>query len=135
VLDYGGHRQGYSSDITRTVFVGEPTEEQRRVYDIVRASQQAGFEAARPGAKAQDVDRAARGVISDAGYGEFFIHRTGHGIGLETHEPPYMVEGDDTPLQEGMTFSIEPGIYLAGRFGVRIGDQVTVTSDGAERLN
>jgi D-alanyl-D-alanine dipeptidase len=135
VMDFGGVANGYCSDITRTVFVGEPTEEQRLVYEAVRAAQQAAFDAIRPGVAAQEVDRAARSVIVDAGYGERFIHRTGHGIGLEVHEPPYIVEGDETPLEPGMTFSDEPGIYLPGRFGVRIEDQLVVTDDGAERLN
>jgi len=135
VLDFGGVAGGYCSDITRTVFVGEPTDEQRRVYDVVHAAQQAAFEAVRPGVAAQDVDRAARSVIADAGFGDAFLHRTGHGIGIEVHEPPYLVEGNDTALEPGMTFSDEPGIYLAGRFGVRIEDQLAVTADGAERLN
>jgi Xaa-Pro aminopeptidase len=135
VLDFGGVADGYCSDITRTVFVGEPSAEQAAVYGIVREAQQAAFEAVRPGVAAQDVDRAARAVIADAGYGERFVHRTGHGIGLEIHEPPYIVEGNATPLAAGMTFSDEPGIYLPGRFGVRIEDQVVVTEDGAERLN
>jgi Xaa-Pro aminopeptidase len=135
VLDFGGFRDGYGSDITRTVHVGEPTDEEREVYDVVRRAQQAGFEAARPGVACQEVDRAARVVIADAGYGEYFIHRTGHGIGLTTHEPPYIVDGETQPLLPGMCFSIEPGIYLRGRFGVRIEDIVTVTEDGARRLN
>jgi Xaa-Pro aminopeptidase len=135
VMDFGGRRSGYHSDLTRTVFVGGPHEEQRRVYEIVRAAQQAAFEAVRPGVAAQQVDRAARAVIDEAGFGDRFLHRTGHGIGLEVHEPPYIVEGDETPLEPGMTFSDEPGIYLAGRFGVRIEDQVVVTRQGAERLN
>lgn len=135
VLDFGGAREGYCSDITRTVFVGEPSDEQREVYGIVRAAQQAAFEAIRPGIRAEQVDRAARGVIARAGYGERFLHRTGHGIGLEAHEPPYIVEGNQAPLEAGMTFSDEPGIYLEGRFGVRIEDQVLVTRAGAERLN
>jgi Xaa-Pro aminopeptidase len=135
VLDFGGTAGGYWSDITRTVFVGDPTDEQRTVHGIVRAAQQAAFDAIRPGVAAQDVDRAARAVIADAGYGEAFIHRTGHGIGIELHEPPYIVEGNATPLEPGMTFSDEPGIYLSGRFGVRIEDQVVVTADGAERFN
>ena len=135
VMDFGGMRDDYCSDITRTVFVGEPTDEERDVYAIVRAAQQAAFEAVRPGVAAEDVDRAARVVITDAGYGERFVHRTGHGIGLEVHEPPYIVEGNATPLEAGMTFSDEPGIYLEGRFGVRIEDQVVVTPEGAERLN
>lgn len=135
VLDFGGRASGYCSDITRTVFVGEPDEEQRRVYEVVRAAQQAAFEAVAPGVPAQDVDRAARAVIAEAGYGDRFVHRTGHGIGLEVHEPPYIVEGDETRLAVGMTFSDEPGIYLPGRFGVRIEDQLVVTDAGAERLN
>jgi D-alanyl-D-alanine dipeptidase len=135
VLDFGGMAGGYCSDITRTVFVGEPTLEQRSVYDVVRAAQQAAFDAISPGVAAQDVDRAARAVIADAGYGDAFIHRTGHGIGVEVHEPPYIVEGNETPLAAGMAFSDEPGIYLDGRFGVRIEDQVVVTETGAERLN
>ncbi len=89
----------------------------------------------RPGVECQEIDRAARRVIADAGYGEQFIHRTGHGIGLTTHEPPYMVEGDTNPLEPGMCFSIEPGIYLTGKFGVRIEDIVTVTDDAGRRFN
>ena len=135
VMDFGGVRDDYCSDITRTVFVGEPTDEEREVYAIVRAAQQSAFEAVRPGVAAEEVDRAARSVITEAGYGERFVHRTGHGIGLEIHEPPYIVEGNRTPLEPGMTFSDEPGIYLEGRFGVRIEDQVAVTAEGAERLN
>jgi len=135
VLDFGGVRDGYGSDTTRTVHVGEPDDEELKVYDIVRRAQQAGFEAVRPGVACQEVDRAARKVIADAGYGEYFIHRTGHGIGLTTHEPPYMIEGETQPLRPGMCFSIEPGIYLPGRFGVRTEDIVTVTEDGGRRLN
>ena len=135
VLDFGGVADGYCSDITRTVFVGEPTEEQRRVHGVVRAAQQAAFEAVAPGVQAQAVDRAARAVIEAAGYGERFIHRTGHGIGREVHEPPYIIEGNATVLEVGMTFSDEPGIYLPEDFGVRIEDQVAVTATGAERLN
>jgi D-alanyl-D-alanine dipeptidase len=135
VLDFGGLKHGYGSDTTRTVHVGEPTDEERDVHDIVRAAQQAGFEAVRPGIACQEIDRVARAVITDAGYGEQFIHRVGHGIGLTTHEPPYMVEGETRMLRPGMCFSIEPGIYLSGRFGVRIEDIVTVTDDGGRRLN
>ncbi|MEU5391068.1 aminopeptidase P family protein [Streptomyces tibetensis] len=135
VLDFGGLRDGYGSDTSRTVHVGEPTDEERRVHAVVREAQEAGFRAVRPGAACQDVDRAARRVIADAGYGEYFIHRTGHGIGVTTHEPPYMIEGEERPLVPGMCFSVEPGIYLPGRFGVRIEDIVTVTEDGGRRLN
>ncbi|TWD74830.1 Xaa-Pro aminopeptidase [Kribbella amoyensis] len=135
VLDFGGLMDGYGSDTTRTVTVGEPTAEIQKVHDIVRAAQQAGVDAVRPGVTCQDIDRAARAVITDAGYGEYFIHRTGHGIGTTTHEPPYMVEGEEQPLVPGMCFSVEPGIYLPGRFGVRIEDIVTVTADGGRRFN
>ncbi|MFE4056179.1 M24 family metallopeptidase [Streptomyces sp. NPDC059096] len=135
VLDFGGLKYGYGSDTTRTVHVGEPTAEERRVHEVVRAAQQAGFEAVRPGAACQEVDRAARAVIADAGYGAYFIHRTGHGIGVTTHEPPYMIEGEERPMVPGMCFSVEPGVYLPGRFGVRIEDIVTVTEDGGRRLN
>jgi Xaa-Pro aminopeptidase len=134
VLDFGGLRDGYASDITRTVHVGEPEDAEREVYETVHRAQQAGFEAVRPGVACQEVDRAARRVIADAGYGEYFIHRTGHGIGLTTHEPPYIVEGEAQPLQPGMCFSVEPGIYLPGRFGVRIEDIVTLGEDGGRRL-
>jgi Xaa-Pro aminopeptidase len=135
VLDFGGIKDGYGSDTTRTVHVGEPTDEEREVHELVRRAQQAGFEAVRPGVECQEIDRAARRVIEDAGYGEYFIHRTGHGIGLTTHEPPYMVEGESRRLEPGMCFSIEPGVYLPGKFGVRIEDIVTVTEDGGRRLN
>jgi Xaa-Pro aminopeptidase len=135
VLDFGGLKHGYGSDTTRTVHVGEPTGEERAVYEIVRRAQQAGVDAVRPGVACQEIDRACRRVITEAGYGEQFLHRTGHGIGLTTHEPPYMVEGETQPLQPGMCFSVEPGIYLAGRFGVRIEDIVTVTADGGRALN
>ncbi|WP_435213539.1 aminopeptidase P family protein [Streptomyces sp. bgisy034] len=135
VLDFGGLKDGYGSDTSRTVHVGEPTEEERRVHDLVREAQEAGFRAVRPGVACQEVDRAARAVIADAGYGEYFIHRTGHGIGVTTHEPPYMIEGEEQPLVPGMCFSVEPGVYLPGRFGVRIEDIVTVTEDGGRRLN
>ncbi|MFD7445630.1 M24 family metallopeptidase [Streptomyces sp. NPDC059909] len=135
VLDFGGLKHGYGSDTTRTVHVGEPSTEEQHVHNVVLAAQQAGYDAVRPGAACQDVDRAARKVIDAAGYGEYFIHRTGHGIGVTTHEPPYMIEGEERELVPGMCFSVEPGIYLPGRFGVRIEDIVTVTESGGRRLN
>ena len=119
MLDFGGLVDGYASDTTRVVAVGDPTAEVAEVHEIVCRAQQAAFETVRPGATCQDVDRAARRVITEAGYGDAFTHRTGHGVGMTIHEPPYIVEGDDSPLVEGMCFSIEPGIYLAGRFGVQ----------------
>ncbi|WP_405662421.1 M24 family metallopeptidase [Streptomyces sp. RK9] len=135
VLDFGGLRHGYGSDTSRTVHVGEPSAEEQRVHDVVREAQDAACRAVKPGIACQDVDRVARAVITEAGYGEYFIHRTGHGIGVTTHEPPYMIEGERQPLVPGMCFSVEPGIYLPGRFGVRIEDIVTVTEDGGRRLN
>ena len=112
-----------------------PAELNEDVFRVVHDAQEAAFDAVAPGMPAQEIDRAARRVISDAGYGERFFHRTGHGIGLELHEPPYLVEGNEEPLETGSTFSIEPGIYLEGRFGVRIEDIVVVTDGGAERYN
>ncbi len=135
MLDFGGELGGYFSDTTRTVVVGEPPKDFERVYRIVQEAQEAAVMTAGPGVPAQDVDRAARSIIDGAGLGERFFHRTGHGIGLEIHEPPYIVAGNGTPLEPGMTFSVEPGIYLEGLFGVRIEDIVVITPDGADRLN
>jgi D-alanyl-D-alanine dipeptidase len=134
-MDFGGEVGGYFSDTTRTVVVGEAPSGFEEVYRLVQSAQDAAVRTVRPGAKAQDVDRAARRIIDTAGYGERFFHRTGHGIGLEVHEPPYIIEGNETVLTPGMTFSVEPGVYLEGRFGVRIEDIVAVTADGVERLN
>jgi Xaa-Pro aminopeptidase len=135
ILDFGGRVGGYCSDISRTVSVGDPSEQIKEVHEVVRRGQQAAFETVRPGVRAEEVDRAAREIIAEAGYGPQFLHRTGHGIGLEEHEPPWIVAGNDEPLGAGMCFSIEPGIYLEGLFGIRIEDIVTVTDDGARSLN
>ena len=136
VLDFGGTRDWYCSDITRTVVVGAADAEAAKVHDSVRRAQEAGYAAARTGATCESVDAASRRVIADAGYGEFFIHRTGHGIGLDGHEHPYLVTGNREILGPGMAFSIEPGIYLPGRFGVRIEDIAIIGDDGrAEPLN
>jgi Xaa-Pro aminopeptidase len=136
VFDFGStleHR--YWCDITRTLHVGEPSAEYRKVYDIVLAANRAARAAVKPGVTCQEIDRAARKVIDDAGYGEYFIHRLGHGLGLDGHEEPYMVEGNTLPLAPGMVFSDEPGIYIPGKFGVRIEDILVCTEDGAESLN
>ncbi|WP_114577554.1 Xaa-Pro peptidase family protein [Saliphagus sp. LR7] len=126
----------YPGDQTRTVaFGGEPTPDYRNVHEVVARAQEAAVERVEPGVAASDVDRAARDVIEEAGYGDAFVHRTGHGVGLEVHEPPYIAAGNDRRLEEGMVFSVEPGIYLEGEFGVRIEDLVVVTDEGCERLN
>jgi Xaa-Pro aminopeptidase len=131
VLDFGGGMNGYRSDITRTVHVGGPVDaEQQRVHDVVRRAQEAGYAAAATGATAESVDAASRRVITDAGYGEYFIHRTGHGIGLDGHEHPYLVRGNRERLEPGMAFSIEPGVYLPGRFGIRIEDVAIIDGSG-----
>ena len=135
VLDFGGRTGGYCSDISRTVAVGRASSELRHVHEVVQEAQEEAFRAVAPGVPAEEVDRAARAVIERSGYGDLFVHRTGHGIGLEEHEPPYIVEGNDQPLEVGMCFSIEPGIYVPGEFGVRIEDIVAVTDQGARRLN
>ena len=135
VIDFGGTVGGYGSDTTRMFHVGEPTAKYREVHDTVHAAQKAAVAAVAPGVTAESVDAAARKVITDAGYGEYFIHRTGHGIGLDGHEDPYIIEGNPQVLKPGMAFSIEPGIYLPGEFGVRIEDIVVVTENGVERLN
>lgn len=135
VIDYIGSLNGYKSDMTRTFHLGPPNSEFRRVYDIVNEANQLAFEAVRPGITAGYIDKVARDHITAAGYGPQFLHRTGHGIGLDAHEPPYIVANNETLLDIGMTFSIEPGIYLADKFGVRIEDIVVVTTEGAERLN
>ncbi len=135
ILDYGCKIQGYCSDITRTIVCKRATKEIQTVYEIVNSAQEKAVRAAGPGVAAQMVDRSAREEISREGYGERFIHRTGHGIGLEVHEEPYIIEGNALELQEGMAFSVEPGIYLPGKFGVRIEDIVVVAQTGAKRMN
>ncbi|WOC14090.1 M24 family metallopeptidase [Gordonia sp. MP11Mi] len=136
VIDIGGPVEpGYNSDSTRTYCFGPPRADIAAAYDVLERAQAAAVAAARPGVSAEAVDAAARTVINDAGYGEQFIHRTGHGIGLSVHEEPYIVAGNDDVLREGMAFSIEPGIYVAGDWGARIEDIVVLTADGCEPLN
>lgn len=135
VLDFGGELDGYFSDTSRTVVVGAAPDGFHEVYDLVRDAQEAAVRVVRPGVTAEEIDRVARDRIAAAGFAERFLHRTGHGIGLEVHEPPYLVAGNDARLEPGMTFSVEPGVYLEGRFGVRIEDIVVVTEDGVDRLN
>ena len=135
VMDIGGGRNSYASDITRMAVLGTPPEGYEDVHAIVEAAVQAAMKAARPGALAKDVDAAARGVIEDAGYGEFFVHRTGHGLGVEVHEQPYLTSTSETVLDTGMVFSIEPGIYLPGRFGIRLEEIVILREEGPEILS
>jgi Xaa-Pro aminopeptidase len=135
VFDFGGELDGYLSDLTRTVVIGQPSEEYRKVYDIVLRAIRAAFKAVRPGVPCEEIDRAARDLISAEGYGEYFIHRVGHGLGMDVHEDPYLVSGNTMPLAPGMVFSDEPGIYMPGKFGVRIEDTVVCTEDGAELIN
>ena len=135
VMDIGGGKDGYSSDMTRMAVMGTPPEGYLEIHAIVEAAVQAAMAAARPGVKAHVVDDAARGVITDAGYGDYFMHRTGHGMGVEIHETPYITASSQTVLEEGMVFSIEPGIYLPGRFGIRLEDIVILRADGPEILS
>jgi Xaa-Pro aminopeptidase len=135
VLDIGGTRAGYCSDTTRTAVVGEPDPDFAALYEVLRVAQAAACDAVAPGVPACDVDRAARRIISEAGYGAAFFHRTGHGIGMETHEEPYIVDSNGEPLVAGHAFSIEPGIYITGQWGARIEDIVVCTDAGGERLN
>jgi Xaa-Pro aminopeptidase len=135
LCDYGGTMDGYCSDITRMFSVGEPTAEVRDVYDVLVAAQEQAVRAAVVGTPCEEVDAIARSVIADAGYGDRFVHRVGHGIGTEAHEDPYLVAGNAEPLAAGHAFSIEPGIYLPGRFGMRLEDIVVATTDGPRRLN
>jgi Xaa-Pro dipeptidase len=134
LLDFGITIDGYASDITRTFVVGHVSEEIKKIYELVKQANAAGRAASRPGVSGQEVDRAARKVIVDGGYGQYFTHRTGHGLGLEGHEPPYMVEGNAVPLEVGNTFTIEPGIYVPGLGGVRIEDDVVIVAGGAESM-
>ncbi|HVV07675.1 Xaa-Pro peptidase family protein [Amycolatopsis sp.] len=137
VIDIGGPiASGYNSDSTRTYSVGEPRDaDVTDTYAVLQRAQQAAVQAVRPGATAEQIDAAAREIITDAGFGEYFIHRTGHGIGLDVHEEPYIVGGNTLPLEAGMAFSVEPGIYQPGRWGARIEDIVVVTDTGVDPLN
>ncbi len=134
LMDFGFYVGDYPSDTTRTVAIGEPSAKMREIYAVVQAANAAGRAAVRPGARCEEVDAATRAVVEAAGYGKYFNHRTGHGLGLEIHEPPYMVRGNKQVLEPGMVFTIEPGIYIEGLGGVRIEDNVVVTESGGESL-
>jgi Xaa-Pro dipeptidase len=135
LIDCGCRVRGYNSDITRTVSFGPPSDEYRKVYATVDRAQTAGIEALKTGAAGEDVDRAARKVVEDAGYGKFFTHRLGHGLGMDGHEQPYLVRGNRKPLATGNVETIEPGIYIPDHFGVRIEDDYVVQPDGAKSLS
>ena len=135
LIDCGCPVEGYTSDITRTAAFGRPADKVRRVYDVVERAQRAGIEALAAGVPGEKVDAAARKVIHDAGFGEFFTHRLGHGLGMDGHESPYLVAGNARPLVAGNVETVEPGIYLPGEFGVRIEDDYAVTAAGSERLS
>jgi Xaa-Pro dipeptidase len=130
VIDFGGRYRDYFSDTTRTLFLGQPDEELRIVYQTVALAKEAATRAIVPGKRMGDLDRIARDIITTAGYGPYFTHRLGHSLGLEVHEEPYLHGANDQPLVVGMCFSVEPGIYLPGRFGVRIEDCVVLTEEG-----
>ncbi len=135
LCDFGGTMNGYCSDITRCVVTGEAASDVAEAWDVLREAQQAGVDAAVVGASCSDVDRATQRVITDAGWGEYIMHRTGHGIGMEEHEDPYMVVGNDEPIRAGHAFSIEPGIYVPGKWGMRLEDIVVATDAGPVRMN
>ncbi len=135
VFDFGGKYEHYTADVTRTVHIGEPSDEYRRAYATVLHANEAAVPHYRPGVECQAVDAAARQVIEDAGFGQYFSHRLGHGLGLDGHEEPYLVKGNTLPLKAGMVFSDEPGIYIPGRFGIRIEDSVVVRDGGGEKIN
>jgi Xaa-Pro aminopeptidase len=135
LIDIGGRKGTFPSDMTRMSVLGHPPEGYLEIHAIVERAVKAALSAARPGVMAKDVDAAARGVITEAGYGEFFVHRTGHGLGIDIHEPPYITATSEVVLDEGMVFSIEPGIYLQGRFGVRLEEIVILRTDGPEILS
>jgi Xaa-Pro dipeptidase len=135
LCDFGGTMDGYCSDITRCVHLGPPPTDIAEAYAVLHAAQRAGVAAGAVGVPCEEVDRAARRVIDDAGYGEYFVHRTGHGIGMEEHEDPYMVEGNTATLAAGHAYSVEPGIYVPGRWGMRLEDIVVATAGGPQPLN
>lgn len=134
LMDCGTKIQGYTSDVTRTTIFGTPSPRHEEIWRLVYQAQSAGIAAAKPGVTCESVDAAARQVIEEAGYGKYFVHRLGHGIGLEGHEAPYFAGNNKTILQPGMTLTVEPGIYIQGEFGVRLEDDIVITEDGCELL-
>lgn len=135
LIDVSATYQWYVGDVTRTAVLGQPTERQKRIYEVVLKAEKIACEAARPGLEAQELDSTARAIITEAGFGQYFTHRLGHGLGLEVHEGPYIVEGNSLKLQPGMVHTIEPGIYLPDEFGVRIEDDIAITQHGCSNLS
>ncbi|MFM9133784.1 MAG: M24 family metallopeptidase [Actinomycetota bacterium] len=135
LCDFGGTMNGYCSDITRCVHTGEVPGDIARAYEVLKRAQAAGVAAGRVGVPCEQVDAVTRAVIDDAGYGQWFVHRTGHGIGMEEHEDPYMVSGNTEPIAAGHAYSVEPGIYVAGKWGMRLEDIVVATESGPRALN
>jgi Xaa-Pro aminopeptidase len=135
LMDVGAVYEGYHGDLTRTVFVGKATKKEKEIYHVVAQAQETAIRCVRPKIKAEEVDAAARKVIENAGYGKYFTHRTGHGLGLEVHEEPYIVQGNKTMLKPGMAFTIEPGIYFFEKFGVRIEDNMAVSQTKGRKLS
>jgi Xaa-Pro aminopeptidase len=135
LCDFGGTMSGYCSDITRCVHLGDPPADVQRAWEDLRRAQEAGVQAGVVGATCESVDAAARHVLDTAGWGDYFIHRTGHGIGMEAHEEPYMVRGNSLPIARGHAFSVEPGIYVSGKWGMRLEDIVVATATGPQRMN
>ncbi len=134
IVDFAAYHGGYLGDMTRTFAIGEIDEEIRQAYSVVRDAQKAAIAAIKPGAMCESIDQAARAIIEKAGLGDYFVHRLGHGVGLDIHEPPYLVRGNRRPLETGMCVTVEPGVYVPGRFGIRIEDVVAVTDEGCEVL-
>ena len=135
IIDWGARYNGYASDLTRTFGIGELGDTEKEIYNLVHMANRAGRQAGKPGVPCEQVDRSTRQVIEEGGYGTYFTHRTGHGIGLECHEDPYIREGNSQKLEVGMAYTVEPGIYLPGKNGVRIEDDVVVTEQGARSLS
>jgi len=135
LTDFGGTMNGYCSDITRCVYLGTPPAEIADAYAVLHEAQRAAAAAGTVGTPCEEVDRVARRIITDAGFGEFFFHRTGHGIGLDAHEDPYIVEGNSLPLAAGHAYSVEPGIYVEGKWGMRLEDILVATADGPLAMN
>lgn len=135
VVDFGGHQDGYASDTTRVFVIGEPPAGFEAAYEVLRNAQETAAASVKPGVSAESIDAVARSIIAGAGYGDHFVHRVGHGIGMDTHERPYLVEGNERLVEPGMAFSIEPGIYIPGEWGMRLEDIVVVTDTSAEPLN